>query len=197
MTTTGVNRRHFLQGSGAAAGSSLLRLTLPTLAAAAGSASQARAQGAEFKTLSRAQARELDAVAARILPTTDTPGAREAGVIYFMDQVLAEQMSDMYGQLAPALDAFQSGLAERFDGATRFSALGEADQDAWLKDHDGSALFRMAYPLTVMGFFAMSKYGGNKDNVGWDLIGFEGHGASVYPFGYYDAEYVKEHPNGD
>ena len=42
--------------------------------------------------------------------------------------------------------------------------------------------------MTVFGFFAMSSYGGNKDHIGWDLIGFKGHhGAWEYPFGYYDA----------
>jgi hypothetical protein len=35
----------------------------------------------------------------------------------------------------------------------------------------------------------MSRYGGNREQVGWSLIGFEGHhGAWTYPFGYYDAE---------
>jgi hypothetical protein len=44
--------------------------------------------------------------------------------------------------------------------------------------------------MTIFGFFAMEKYGGNRGHVGWDLIGFEGHhGAWQYPFGYYDAAY--------
>ena len=49
----------------------------------------------------------------------------------------------------------------------------------------------------MVGFFAMSRYGGNRDNIAWDLIGFEGnHGAWEYPFGYYDAEYAREKSNG-
>lgn len=197
MKTTGINRRHFMQGSSAVAGSSLLRMTVPMLAAAAGAASQAHAQGAAFKTLSSAEARELAAVAARILPSTETPGANEAGVIHFMDQVLGEQMAGMRQHVAPALAAFQAGITERFDGVATFSALSETDQDSWLQDNDSTPLFSMVYPLTLMGFFAMSKYGGNKDNVGWDLINFDGHGAAVPPFGYYDAEYRQENPNGD
>mgnify|MGYP001398258310 CR=1 FL=1 len=50
---------------------------------------------------------------------------------------------------------------------------------------------------TLMGFFAMSSYGGNKDNIAWDLIGFEGHGAAQPPFGYYDAEYMEAKRNAD
>jgi len=43
----------------------------------------------------------------------------------------------------------------------------------------------------------MSSYGGNKDNIALDLIGFEGHGAAQPPFGYYDAEYMEEKRNAD
>jgi hypothetical protein len=72
----------------------------------------------------------------------------------------------------------------------RFSALAEADQDAWLQ-HAGrtrpsSSLVRT---LTLMGFFALSAYGGNRNGVGWALIGFDGHGAATPPFGHYDAQY--------
>ena len=32
------------------------------------------------------------------------------------------------------------------------------------------------WALTMFGFFSMSKYGGNKDQIAWDLLGFEGWG---------------------
>jgi gluconate 2-dehydrogenase gamma chain len=192
-----ISRRHFMQGSGAAAGSSLLRLTAPVLAAAAQAACSARDEGAAFRTLSAAEALELEAIAARILPTTTTPGAREAGVIYFFDNVLGAQMAGMLGGIRGTLPSFQEGITQRFAGSERFSDLSEADQDAWLSDQQRTPLFSMVYPLTLMGFFAMGKYGGNKDRIGWDLIDFEGHGATQPPFGYYDAEYVEEKRNGD
>ena len=27
--------------------------------------------------------------------------------------------------------------------------------------------------MTIFGFFAMSRYGGNRDEIGWKLLGFE------------------------
>ena len=48
----------------------------------------------------------------------------------------------------------------------------------------------------VAGFFGMSSYGGNRDNVGWKLLGLDGeHHGFEPPFGYYDAEYLKGESN--
>jgi hypothetical protein len=42
----------------------------------------------------------------------------------------------------------------------------------------------------------LSEYGGNKDGIGWKLLGMDPHThAYVYPFGDYDAEYMKENLN--
>lgn len=197
MNGNSISRRHFMQGSGAVAGSSLLRLSVPALAAAAQAACSARDEGAAYKILGAAEALEIEAIAARILPTTNTPGAREAGVIHFFDNVLGGEMAGMLGGIRGSMGAFQDGIADRFSGAERFSDLSEADQDSWLADKQGTPLFNMVHPLTLIGFFAMSKHGGNKDHISWDLIGFEGHGAAQPPFGYYDAEYMEENRNGD
>ncbi|MGI9257283.1 MAG: gluconate 2-dehydrogenase subunit 3 family protein, partial [Gammaproteobacteria bacterium] len=131
------------------------------------------------------------------LPTTSTPGAREAGVIYFMDNVLGAQLADMLPRVRDSLAGFQAGIADRFAGAMQFSDLSEADQDLWIGENETTEFFSMAKELTLMGFFAMSSYGGNKDNIAWDLIGFEGHGVAQPPFGYYDAEYMEETGSAD
>lgn len=192
-----LSRRLFLQGSGAAAGGTLARLSWPAALAAAQAACSARDEAAAFTTLTPGEARDIEAFSARILPTTATPGAREAGVVYFFDNILGQQMSGMLGGLRATLNAFQAGIPERFPGATSFADLSEADQDAWIAANENSPFFGMGRMLTIMGFFAMSKYGGNRNNVAWDLIGFEPHGAAQSPYGYYDAQYLEEKPNGD
>ncbi len=197
MSSDTLSRRRFMQGSGALAGSSLLRLSVPAALAAAQAACSARDEGATFATLTAAEAVELEAIAARILPTTSTPGAREAGVIYFMDNVFGAQLADMLPGVRGKLAGFQAGIADRFAGTAQFSDLNEADQDAWIGENETTQFFSTARDLTLMGFFAMSSYGGNKDNIAWDLIGFEGHGAAQPPFGYYDAEYMEAKRNAD
>ena len=175
------SRRFFLQGTSALA-----------VIALAETACEARDEGAAFEVLTTSEAKELDAIAARILPTTDTPGAREAGVIYFMDKALGSFMSDELESIRKGLSEFESGLT------TSFSDLSEADQDDYLRTQDHTRFFNRVRFMTIAGFFGMSSYGGNRDDIGWKLIGFEGHqGAWVPPFGYYDAEYMRGKQDGE
>jgi hypothetical protein len=186
------SRRKFLASSGSMAalvGSPLLRAGLPGLIAVSASACTARDKAAQFEVLTVPEARELEAIAARILPTTDTPGAREAGVIWFMDSSFGSIMKEGLDVMRTGLVDFQSGIREAFPGATLFSDLDEVDQDKYLKTQDETGFFGFVRFLTLAGFFGMSSYGGNRNNVGWKLLGLDGQHAWQPPFGHYDAEY--------
>jgi len=190
--SAGVTRRRFLKSTGAITGASLLRIGAPALAAITQTACTAKQDNAGFVTLNEAEAAGFAAIAARIIPTTATPGATEAGVIYFFDSAFGNQMA---GSLAPA----RSFLAE-LDAATgqSFAALSADEQDALLVATEADNRFQLLRVMTIFGFFAMEKYGGNRDHIGWELIGFQGHhGAWEAPFGYYDAEYAREHTDGE
>lgn len=193
MSTTDHSRRLFLKQGAAVAGSQWARLVLPALATLSQAAAQAKEANAEFKTLSSDEAREIDAITARILPATDTPGAREAGVVHFFDQTLATFNAPMLNPIRGMLRQFQGGIPD----GQRFSSLNEADQDAYLETQSETPFFGMLRFLTLCGFFGMEKYGGNKDGAGYRAMGMQPN-AHVYtsPFGYYDAEFLKENPNG-
>lgn len=178
------SRRRFVVSGGALSSATWLKLSSPALAAAAMTACDARAA---FSSLTDAQAKELSAISARLIPTTDTPGATEAGVIHFIDQSLAGDLSDEREALLAGLAQFLADLDESHPNHT-FSALEEIEQDAFLTAQEGSEFFEFMRLMTIYGFFAMSSYGGNRDHLGWSLIGFEGHGAWTTPFGYYDTE---------
>jgi gluconate 2-dehydrogenase gamma chain len=186
-----VSRRAFLAASGLAAGTSFMRAGI---LAVAGTACTARDEGAAFEVLSAAEALEFEAIAARILPTTDTPGAREAGVIWFMDKSFGSIMQDQLAFAREGLAAFQSGIPVQFPGAKVFSDLDPDEQDAYLGTHENSGFFGLMHFMTLAGFFAMSSYGGNRDDVGWKLLGID-HQQHAWqpPFGYYDAEYLQRH----
>jgi hypothetical protein len=92
------------------------REALQTLAALAGvpalagrSATEVLTRGARFggsSVLSRRQLATLAALAERIIPATDTPGAREAGVAEFIDVLLTDWFT------AGERDEFLAGLAD-------------------------------------------------------------------------------------
>jgi hypothetical protein len=198
MHVTELNRRLFLQGSGSIAGSSLFRAGIPAIVAASQAACSARDEAAAFENITQAEAREIVALAARILPTTDTPGATEAGAVYFFDKAFGTFLADNIDTARTLLAEFQAGIADPYPGAERFSDLDEKDQDAYLAANEDSRFFFMLRFLTLAGVFGMSTWGGNRDDIGWKLIGMDGppH-AWAPPFGYYDAEYLKEQQNGE
>ena len=94
MAQKSLSRRTFLGSVGGTVSSSAIVLTMPMLLVACNQGQQARLSGEKFKTLAEEDAVELEAIAARIIPTTDTPGAREAGVIYFIDNVLGDKREE-------------------------------------------------------------------------------------------------------
>jgi hypothetical protein len=200
MSYDALTRRLFLQGSGTLAGGALIRAGLPTFIAVSQAACSAREEAAAFENLSNAEAREIIAVAARILPTTDTPGATEAGAIYFIDKALGSFPADFAGPVRSMLGEFQDGVPKAYSGAQAFSDLSESDQDEYLKSVESTPFFENVRFLTLAGVFGMSMHGGNRDNTGWKLVGMDGppH-AWAPPYGHYDAEYAAaaEQKNGE
>ena len=192
MSTSELSRRLFLQQTAGVAGTAWARAVIPALAAVSQAACTAREEQAPFTILADDEARQFDAIAARIIPTTDTPGAREAGVIYFFDQSFGTFNAPMLPMLRGGLAELQAGIE---DGRT-FADLDEAEQDALLEANQQTPFFGLIRVMTFAGFFGLSEYGGNKDGVGWQLLGMD---PTVHayepPFGYYDAQYREENDN--
>jgi gluconate 2-dehydrogenase gamma chain len=178
------------------------------------------------------EARTVEALTARILPgTPDDPGAREAGVVIYIDYLLsleegfgertyreppyvrtyegdqppAEQDAGGFPTLwVPASEIKRYGyqhllsprevyrialpLIDRYCRDTYggpFVELSEADQDSLIGDlynnrvtgfeqFSPSAFFHVLRRHTDEGMFSDPAYGGNRDLVGWSLIGYPG-----------------------
>ena len=141
---------------------------------------------ARFDVLTASEAADVTAIAARIMPTTDTPGATEAGVVFFVDRFFRGDAAPQLTEFRKELMALQQRVTARRPGVTRFAALPVADQDSILVDMQETPLFGRMRFLVMVGMFADPKYGGNRDEVGWKLIGFENRMSHTPPFGYYD-----------
>ena len=134
------------------------------------------------------QAAEIEAMAAQIIPTDDTPGAREAGVIHFIDRALATFDRDKQSAYNAGLEQVTAKVKEMFPAAARLSQLQPEQQVAVLSAIEKSEFFETVRTHTLIGMFANPSYGGNRDQAGWKLIGFEDAMAFQPPFGYYDRE---------
>ena len=139
-----------------------------------------------FTVLTPAQAAELEAFSSRIIPTDDTPGAREAGVVYFMDRSLATFAKDQLPAITEGLSKLERDVAAKFPGQTRLSALTPAQQDEVLKSIEDTPFFGQMRFATIAGMFSLPTYGGNRDFVGWKLAGQEPAMEFKAPFGWYD-----------
>jgi gluconate 2-dehydrogenase gamma chain len=146
------------------------------------------------------EARTVDALAARIIPGhAGDPGAREAGAVVYVDRALGGAYDDLQGLYQGGLHELDGLCRERH--ARRFAELDDAEQDAVLTELDlvveaqptdhgaepqaprttaDARRARLAYFFAVVrehvlqGFFCDPAYGGNRDAVGWRLVGFPG-----------------------
>jgi len=144
---------------------------------------------AKLEILTADQAAEIEAAASRMIPTDENPGAREAGVIYFIDRALATFATDKREDYAKGLSVLQSKTQELFPSASKFSQATADQQDAVLKALEGQPIFELILSHTVMGFLCDPMRGGNRGEVGWKLIGYDDSPAFAPPFGYYDRYY--------
>lgn len=192
MNDRELSRRQFLAGLSTAAKGSLIVLSLPATLTACRQANEQNptaSADAQYTILSNDLAIELDAISARIVPTDDTPGAREAGSVRFMDVVLADGRQDQLTILQTGMVELNASASREF-GVSSFAALSETQQDALLTAIETTPFFSTVRFLTVASLFALPQYGGTGPDVGYNLIGMTHAHAYMPPFGYYDADYA-------
>ena len=190
MRTKAKSRRSFLVDSVTGLNAAWIAANLPGILAAQEHARQAAESGQlpQLAFFTAAQAAEIEAMAAQIIPTDDTPGAREARCLYFIDKALTTFARNSQPVYVQGLQELQAKTAQLYPSAGKFSALTSEQQIKTLTEIEKTPFFNMVRTHTVIGFFARPVHGGNHDNIGWKLIGYDGSLNHKPPFGYYDAQ---------
>ncbi len=93
-------------------------------------------------------------MSAQIFPTDDTPGAREAQVVYFIDLALVTFAQDRQPVYAQGFGELQAKTKELFPTAASFSALSSDQQIQLLTAVEKTPFFRAVREHTIMGMFA-------------------------------------------
>ena len=181
---TDLSRRKFMAVAGTGVASVWLTATFSDLVAAARHAATAQ----HFDVLNPADAADVEAFAAQIVPTDDTPGAREARVVYFIDRGLSTFAKEQRPMLDKGLPELRARVAKTQPGATSFAALPGDKQTAIIAglEKDKHPFFFFMRGATIAGMLAMPEYGGNYNKSGWRWIGFEDKFSWGPPFGWYD-----------
>jgi gluconate 2-dehydrogenase gamma chain len=129
------------------------------------------------------------AAASRIFPSDDSgPGAKEAGVVIYIDRQLAgpygrdryRYTEGPFNENAPVEFGYQGKATpketyrEGLKGLKGFDRLSPEEQDNQLRKIESSHFFALLRQNTIEGMFCDPVHGGNVDMVGWQLIGFPG-----------------------
>jgi gluconate 2-dehydrogenase gamma chain len=214
MKTLNSKRREFLFQLGGVAGTAWIRAQWPSIVAAAQHAYQAvqSKQTTKFEVFTPEQAREVQAIAARILPTDELPGATEAGVVYFIDHALKTFASSTRPIYEEGLAHAKEMTAEMFPDVEQFSLATPEQQDKILAALEAEAqpsngtrrnavtvapsFFQTIRVHTIFGFLVDPEGGGNRDYVGWKIIERDPAHSFAPPFGFYDKDYPGWQPAG-
>lgn len=147
-----------------------------------------------LRFFSEEEALDVAAAAARIFPADETgPGAKEAGVIIYIDR----QLAGPYGRDAhrytqpPFEDAppemgYQGKATPREiykEGVKSIVGLhtsSAAEQDRKLREIENTVFFALLRTNTIEGMFCDPMHGGNTDMAGWQMIGFPGPRMSYF-----------------
>jgi hypothetical protein len=141
-----MNRREAIERMALALGASLCS---PAIARAAAEAI-ASGDGYAPRALTPRQLEQVATIADGIIPRTDTPGARDAGVHRFIDTMLAEYYT------GPERERFIAGLDAIRQSKDPRAALEQLDREG----HD--PFFRMMKELTILGYYT-SQPGATKE----------------------------------
>lgn len=129
------------------------------------------------------EAEIVEAITARLIPRDgDSPGAREAAALIYIDRAVGGYFSSLQIFYREGLAMVERIALERH--AKSFANLKEAQQDGLLKaietpsgphgSERSAQFFAVILEHTIEGVFGDPAYGGNRDGIGWKMIEFPG-----------------------
>jgi gluconate 2-dehydrogenase gamma chain len=180
-----MQRRHFITLSAASVGGVLVYSLDRKLCVVS---AQAKSVRIPLHFFDETEALIVAAAVSRIFPSDESgPGAKEAGVVVYIDRQLAGPYGrdrDRYLQGPFEEGARELGYQGKTtrreiyrEGAKKLSGFDRqppADQDAALKQIETTEFFALLRQHTIEGMFSDPMHGGNIDMIGWQLIGFPG-----------------------
>ena len=157
-------------------------MQITAIASAAGPVVACLGPGNPWRCLSEDEARTLEAICERIIPTDHDPGAAWAGAVTFVDRQLLgpyRRLRKTYrlgiaGTNATSLAMFGKPFvamtSQQQDAVLHAMDKGQARGECW-KQVSAKSFFDLVVSHTMQGFYGDPRHGGNRERVSWKMLG--------------------------
>lgn len=134
-----------------------------------------------YRVFNRDEAECLGCICEQFIPADDFAGAREAGVVNFIDKLLYQrfpELTEPYKNGLHSLEEFCKGTYghtfAQLDWDTQHHIIarmekGEIPASPW-EGKEQKEFFNMALRNTMQGFYGSPRHGGNKDYVSFRMM---------------------------
>jgi gluconate 2-dehydrogenase gamma chain len=153
-----------------------------TAAGAAGSMVCCTTKKSQWRFFTMDEGQTVSAICERIIPTDQDPGAREAGVVNYIDLQLMGPYKRHRATYRRGIKGVEQTSLKMF--GNRFTELSPERQDEVLKELEqgGAAgeawqglsskdFFSLILSHTMQGFYGDPRHGGNRGRVSWKMLG--------------------------
>jgi gluconate 2-dehydrogenase gamma chain len=127
--------------------------------------------GGNWRFFTPAQAQIVDALCEQLIPADQDPGAKEAGVVNYIDLQLSKRFRKHRGVYQQGIEAIESAGRKKF--GRRFVEL-TADQQVEVMnavEESSQVFFDLIVAHARQGFYGDPRHGGNRNRVSWKMVG--------------------------
>jgi gluconate 2-dehydrogenase gamma chain len=131
-----------------------------------------------------AEAGLVEGISEQIIPADQDPGAKDAGVVYFIDRQLVGPYQRFQAKYRQGLPCVQATSRKMFgkdfeqlawdDQTTLLKKLeaGRASKELWT-DPAAGEFFNLVRDHSMQGFYGSPRHGGNRNYVSYHMMGLE------------------------
>jgi gluconate 2-dehydrogenase gamma chain len=145
-------------------------LSAALLAAAGSAMSCARTSPGSWRYFTDDEARTVEAITAQLIPADSDPGAKEAGVVNYIDIQLSKRFRKHRKTYRDGLAGVDATTRRSF--GKRFIELTGAEQVEVLNaiEERNKVFFNLILSHTRQGFYGDPRHGGNRDRASWKML---------------------------
>lgn len=127
--------------------------------------------GSSWRFLKPDEARTLEAVCAQIIPADQDPGAKEAGVVNYIDIQLSTRFKKHRAAYRQGIAGIDAAGRSRFGKPFLDLAGGQQVEVLNAIEANSRAFFDLLLNHTRQGFYGDPRHGGNRNRASWKMLG--------------------------